>query len=96
MVDAELRAAIEATIVRWAKIATAKNPQREHRHSGECPLCIAMNSTDCEYCPAYDEKEVWDEDVGCDWPWSAVNIPPRLAAWAVHDFAVSLLYQEEE
>ena len=86
-----VRAAIEATIVRWAKIATAKDPQQECSDT-HCPLCEVMGYN-CEACPAYNGKGFGNS---CIWPWLAVNVPPRFAAWAVHDYAVSLLYQRED
>jgi hypothetical protein len=86
--DAKMRAAIEATIKRWAKIATAKDPEEEY-YKAECALCEAA-AHDCYGCPASVVG-----DTSCDYPWT-YNIPRRLAAWAVHDFAVSLLYQRED
>jgi len=97
--DAELRAAIEATIVRWAKIATAEVPWDEWRAT-DCALCglarlrgctRTLRVVPCTVCPAngvYGRCDAlwWELDWGTD----------SERAWAVHDFAVSLLYQEEE
>jgi hypothetical protein len=88
--DAKTRAAIEATIERWAKIATAEDPEDEYNISA-CPLCRHMDH-ECVDCPAWGVGSK-----NCDYPWNYYPIPRlSLAAWAVHDFAVSLLYQREE
>jgi hypothetical protein len=95
--DAKLRAAIEATIKRWAKIATAEDPEEEYCNA-ECALCEHARRR-CLDCPA---AAVGDKS--CDYPWDRRWVHSsrsrrtfeRLAAWAVHDFAVSLLYQRED
>ena len=99
--DAELRDAIEETIERWARIATAEDPTLEY-HRTHCELCKLMArrarkrrcnqfSGACPNCPA----DIYGDGLLCDFPWQVDGTGTREEAWAVHDFAVSLFYQDE-
>lgn len=95
----KVRRAIEATILRWAEIAAAEDPRTVYLGT-KCALCRIYQNRDCRDCPA------GEFGFGCchafsEWgdtyhPRGPAVAALRLAACYVHDYAVSLLHQEED